>query len=312
MEGILISVIIPVFNSEKTIEIVVSKLIENYSGKYNLEIILINDYSKDHSFNVCKNIAISDKRIKLINLSKNFGQHSAIMAGLNFCKGDFIVLMDDDMQNPPDEVENLIEKINEGYDVVFAARKEYNQSIFRKLGSVVNNTMFDYVFNKDKNLVLSNFLIMKKFIASEIIKYDGPYPYIQGLILRTTKNITHIYAEHKKREIGKSNYSFIKLLKLWVNGFTNFSVKPLRIAIFLGSIFAAIGLLFSLYLIVQKIASPNIQLGWTSIMVAVLMLSGIQLVCIGMLGEYIGRIFIYQNKSPQYIIKDVYNFGDEK
>lgn len=307
-----ISVVIPVYNSEKTIGQVVNKLISLYSQEYRFEIILVDDYSKDNSNKVCKNLAIKNNNIKLISLCKNYGQHSAIMAGLTFCKGEYVVLMDDDMQNPPEEVSKLIHKIEKGYDVVCGARQEYRQNAFRKFGSSLNNQMFNIMLDKDKGLIMSNFLVMRKYIVKELIKYDGPYPYIQGLILRTTRNVTHVLVEHQKREVGKSNYNLLKLLRLWTNGLTNFSIKPLRISTFLGTFFALVGFIVSLVLFIRKIVNPSIQLGWTSLMVTIVFLSGVQLISIGMLGEYIGRLFMFQNKSPQFVIKEVVNLKTDE
>jgi polyisoprenyl-phosphate glycosyltransferase len=305
----VVTFVIPVYNSEKTIGEVVNRILTLYSKKFSLEIILVNDCSKDNTANVCRELCKKHSNIKFISLAKNFGQHGAIMAGLRFVEGDYVVLLDDDMQTPPEEVVHLLSTVesNPEVDVVFGARKEYKQTPIRKMYSKLNIFIFRIMMDLDKDLELSNFLLMKKYIVDEIVKYDGPFPFIQGLILRTAKNIVHVFVEHKQREVGQSNYSFVKLLKLWANGITNFSIKPLRLATFSGSFLALIGLVFALALVIEKLINPAVAIGWTSIMVTLIFFSGVQLISIGMFGEYIGRVFIYQNKTPQYVIKEKIN-----
>lgn len=310
-EDILLTIVIPVFNSEKTISTVCNEITNTLSGKYYFEIILINDGSTDNSFSVCKGLSKKFNFIKLINLSRNFGQHNAILAGVNCSKGDYLVFLDDDLQTPSNKIISLIEKLEEGFDVVYANYKYKYHSLIKNFGSKFNDLMGNILFNKPKNIQITSYFASKRFLADEIKRYGGPYPYLGGLILRSTKNIGKITIEHLTRKSGKSNYSFIKLLRLWLNGFTNFSVKPLRIAFLLGFIFSIIGFILALILIIRKITEPNIVIGWTSTVVSILIFSGIQLVFMGLIGEYVGRIFLSINKQPQFVVKEKFNFEDK-
>lgn len=307
----LISIIIPVYNSEKTIGIVLKKIEEALSRRVNYEVILVNDGSKDNSYEICREISKKNDFVKFINLSKNFGQHSAILAGLHFVKGDYIVFMDDDLQTPPQEIWKLINKIKEGYDVVYANYRNKQHNKFKTFGSKINDIMVNIVLRKPKNINITSYFIIKKYLVNEIINYTGPYPYLGGLVFRSTDNIGNVNIIHNKREYGKSNYGFISLIKLWFNGFTNFSVLPLRVSFFLGIICSLAGFISSLFLVVRKIVDPQVVLGWTSMIVAILLFSGIQLILVGIVGEYVGRIFLSQNKQPQYVIKEKFNIKND-
>ena len=304
----MISIIIPVYNSEKTIGCVVEKTISAIENYYKYEIILINDGSIDNSSQVCKNIVDKNSSIRLINLSKNFGQHNAILAGLRFVKGDYIIFLDDDLETIPDEIPKLLNKIQEGYDVVYANYENKKNNFFRNIGTAINNLMSRLLLNKPKHVRTSSFFIIRKYLVKELIKYKGPYPYMSGLIFRTTNNIGVVYTKLGSRIHGSSNYNFKKLLSLWTNGFTNFSVKPLRISFFLGVLISIISFILAIIFIIRKIINPEIFIGWTSIIVVLLFFSGIQLVVMGFIGEYIGRVFLSLNKQPQYIIKEIINY----
>jgi glycosyltransferase involved in cell wall biosynthesis len=304
----MISIIIPVYNSEKTIGCVVERIISVIENYYKYEIILINDGSIDNSSQVCKNIVDKNSSIRLINLSKNFGQHNAILAGLRFVKGDYIIFLDDDLETIPDEIPKLLNKIQEGYDVVYANYENKKNNFFRNIGTAINNLMSRLLLNKPKHVRTSSFFIIRKYLVKELIKYKGPYPYMSGLIFRTTNNIGVVYTKLGSRIHGSSNYNFKKLLSLWINGFTNFSVKPLRISFFLGVLISIISFILATIFIIRKIINPEIFIGWTSIIVVLLLFSGIQLVVMGFIGEYIGRVFLSLNKQPQYIIKEIINY----
>jgi len=310
-----LSIIIPVYNSEKTIEEVVNEIeiaISKLNSKYDLEIILVNDYSEDNSLQVCKNICKYKSFVKLISFSKNFGQHNALMAGIRGASGDYIISMDDDLQTPSDEMGKLIDELERNnYDVVFAKYKTENKSMFRIFGSFVNDKMVDILMEKPKNIKKNSYFIIKRYIANEITKYDHAYPYISGLIFRVTKNVGNVIVEHRDRKTGKSNYTLKKLLQLWFDGFTNFSIKPLRISSVFGLFFSITGFLYLLIIIIRRIINPGIPAGWTSIMAAIVFFGGIQLLSIGLLGEYIGRVFLTINKKPQYVIKEKYNFKEK-
>lgn len=303
-----ISVVIPVYNSEKTITDVAEGIIKVLSSKYEFEIILVNDDSKDDSLETCKKICLQHDFVKLVSLARNFGQHNALMAGFNHASGNYIICMDDDMQNPPEEITKLINVIENGnYDVVYAKYDELKESLPRRIGSKVNDFMANKLIDKPKDLYMTSFFILRSFVKDEIIKYKGSYSYIGGLVLRITKNIGTADIHHEKRKAGKSNYNIRKLLQLWVNGFTGFSVMPLRMATVAGGIFSVASFVYMICIIFRKLQYPNISVGWTSVMAAIMFFGGLQLCFIGIIGEYIGRIFLSINNKPQYVVKEKIN-----
>lgn len=301
-----ISFVIPCYNSEKTISNVVHE-IKDSQLPYDQEIILINDCSSDETWKVISGIAKTNPSVKAINFSKNFGQHSALMAGYRVATGDFVVSLDDDGQTPANETYKLIEEIEKGYDVVYASYKNKKHSKFRNVGTGINNKMCQWLIGKPKNLDITSFFVAKKYIIDEIVKYENPYSYIPGLVLRSTKNISSVPVEHRNREEGKSGYSFRKLVALWISGFTAFSVKPLRLATMFGMIIAAGGFIYFIYTIIHKIINPQTPMGWTSTISIILIIGGSILFVLGMIGEYLGRVYLSLNKEPQYIVKDKIN-----
>ena len=245
--------------------------------------------------------------IKGINFSKNFGQHAALMAGYSHAEGDIIVSLDDDGQTPISDVERMIAKLSEGYDVVFAKYDSIKQSKFRIWGSKVNEWMTEVLLGKPKEIEPTSYFVVRRYIVDEMLKYSNPYPYIGGLIYRITKNIANVEVVHRERMQGKSNYTLKKLLAMWINGFTAFSVVPLRISTVLGVSCAAMGFLYAVYTVIKKLLIPSIAVGYSSIMVAILIIGGLILMVLGMIGEYLGRIYICINNSPQYVVKEVYS-----
>jgi len=303
-----ISIVIPVYNAQTTIAKLVNQLITEIPSEYALEIVLVNDYSSDNSHSECLKLYNDNKdKVKYLSLAKNFGEHNAVMAGLNKVTGDYTIIMDDDFQNPVTEVIKLVDyAINNDYDVVYTYYDEKKHKAWRNLGSRINSKMANILLKKPKDLYLSSFKCMNRFLVEEIIKYDLPYPYIDGLILRTTSDIGKIQVAHESRQHGKSGYTFIKLIKLWSNMFTSFSVIPLRISIFVGLFFAITGFLFGIYSVIEHFVVPGLPAGFSLTITAIFVFAGIQLISLGMIGEYIGRIFISQNKQPQFTIKKEY------
>ncbi len=310
-----LSFVIPCYNSQKTIGYVVRLINEVVTKKnmFDYEIILVNDFSQDGTSTVIEEIARQNKNIIAINFSRNFGQHAALMAGFRHSSGDVVIYLDDDGQCPVNKIFDLIEPLNNGFDVSMADYGVKKQSKFKNFGSKLNDIMAEHLVGKPKKLQLSNFGALKRFVVDEIIKYQSCYPYIAGLILRTTYNIANVKMEENERKEGKSNYNLKKLLSLWLNGFTSFSVKPLRIASIAGVVFAFIGFIFGIYTIINKIfINPNIAIGYSTIVSLLTFFSGLVLMIMGMIGEYIGRIYICINKSPQYVIKNIINLNEEK
>ena len=303
-----VSIVIPVYNAEETIANLVDELIAKLGKKCTLEIVLVNDRSKDKSEKVC--ISLFEKYpsfVRFFSLAKNVGEHNAVMAGLNNISGDYAVIMDDDFQNPIQEVKRLIEyAANTEYDVIYTYYEKKEHSRFRNLGSLFNDKVANLMLGKPKDLYLSSFKIIKKTLVDEVIKYDLPFPYIDGLILRSTENIGKFKVKHEARKSGKSGYTLSKLVSLWLNMFINFSILPLRFATLLGFVFAGIGFILGLSAIFERISNPNLPQGYTFLFVFIAVISGVQLISVGILGEYIGRFFLSHSKKPQYIIKSAY------
>lgn len=301
-----LSFVIPCYRSENVLKTVVEEILTTVQARSDVdyEIILVNDDSPDNVWSVIKKIAAENAKVKGICLSKNFGQHSALMAGYAQATGDYVVSLDDDGQTPVSETFILVDKLEEGFDVVYACHKHPKQNLFRRFGSFVNRKMAEAVIGQPKKLKATSFFIVRKFIIDEIIKYDNSFPYISGLIFRTTKKIGSVEIEQRERILGESGYTFSSLVSLWLNGFTAFSVKPLRFATYIGLLCAVSGFGFGIYVVVRKLTVPNVLIGYTSLMATLLFVGGMLMLLLGMIGEYIGRIYISINKSPQYVVKE--------
>lgn len=299
-----ISFVIPCYYSEKTIEDVVDEIVLEFPNEeYDREIVLVNDGSKDRTYDVLCQLAKKYSGIKAVNLAKNFGQDAATLCGLSECTGDYIVVLDDDGQNPPSEAHKLLDEIDKGYDAVFAKYHKKKDTLFKSFGHLVNDRMVTAMIHKPKDLELNSYFVINRFVRDEMLKYKGAYPYIWGLIIRCTDSMTNVYVEHKSREVGESTYSFSKLLGLWVNGLLSFSVKPLRLTSIIGAIFCLIGFIITLVVVINTFLHGDVP-GWTTLIMAILIMGGIQLLMLGMLGEYLGRVFINQNNAPQFVIRD--------
>lgn len=264
----------------------------------------MNDGSRDQSYKVLRGLSKKYDNLCILNLSKNFGQHNATVAGLNYAKGEYVITMDDDLQHPVAEIFKLMSEIEKGYDVVYGEYPKH-ENLFRNAGSMVNDLMMDVMIGKPGELRFSSFRIIRSFVIKEMIKYDAPYPYLDGLIVRITLNIGTIRVEHRERNVGSSNYTVKKLISLWLNGFLNFSILPLRLFAYIGIIFAIAGFLSAIVVMIRALFFFVPVQGWASLMVSTLIFSGVQLLSIGMVGEYIGRIYLTQNKTPQYVIKEL-------
>ena len=244
-----VSFVIPCYRSEHTVEGVVNEIaitMEALQEKYSFEVILINDCSPDNTMGTIRRLCEEKPYVKGIGFARNFGQHAALMAGLRQSQGDFVVCLDDDGQTPADEVNKLLEKLEEGFDAVYAKYEHKQHSGFRNLGSKVNELMTRVMLEKPKELYVSSYFAVKRFIVEDMIRYENSYPYVIGLVLRATKNITNVVVNHREREEGTSGYTLKKLLGLWFNGFTAFSVKPLRIATCVGAVSAFLGFAYGI------------------------------------------------------------------
>ncbi len=303
----MISIIIPVFNAEKTIEILVNNISNTLTKNYDFEIILVNDCSKDNSEEKCKDLTKKYPNVFLYSLSKNVGEHNAVMAGLNKCKGSYAVIMDDDLQHSADSLLELIKfstDKNNNYDVVYTYYDQMKYSFFRNIGRKFNNFVANLLLEKPKSLYLSSFKLVNRFLITEIIKYQSPFTYIDGLILGITSKIGTVKVEHGERSHGKSGYTLKKLIGVWSSMSTGFSVVPLRLSLVLGSLLSLLGFIFALLTFIERMMDNTVPSGYATIIIAVTLFSGAILIALGLIGEYVGRIFISLNKKPQFVIRD--------
>ncbi len=310
-----VSAVIGLYNSEKTIGDVIKELKEAFSesSKYELEMVLVDDHSPDNVYQLVKGIAKEDKSIKVIHLAKNSGQTNAVIEGYRHATGEYIIEMDDDLQMPAREAVRMVEHLEENdYDVVFAKYADQKESFGRRLGSKINNKMTQIMLKKPKHIRVNSFYVMRKFVKDEMIKYSNHYPYLYGMIFGITNNVANLDVEHRERAYGKSNYTFRKLVGLWTNGFLNFSVEPLRVATKLGTIIASISFVVAIVLIIQRILYPTKSMGWSSLMVTIIFFSGVQLLGMGLLGEYLGRQYISDSGMSRVSVKEKINCEDEE
>lgn len=300
------SFVIPCYRSENTIEIVAEELTEKLKDMHidDYEIILINDCSPDNVWAKIVALTKQDNHISGINLAKNFGQHAALLAGYAKTTGDFVISLDDDGQAPIDELDKLIDKIGEDFDVVYSYYEEIKQKAYRRFGTWVAAKMAQIMLGAPKDFKGSSFYVARKLVIDEIVKYNNPYPYLLGLTLQVTRKIGYVEVHHRKRLEGVSGYSFKSLVSLWLNGFTAFSVKPLELGTMAGTIFAVVGFFGGIVTIIRKILNPSIVAGWSSMISLMFFIGGMVMLMLGLIGEYVGRIYICINRAPQYVIRE--------
>ena len=303
--GCTLSIVVPVYNSAR----ILPQLVDQVHAEMckvgmvdSFELLLVNDASPDISWQVIRSLAQQHAFIKGVSLRRNFGQHNAIMAGLHYASGDFIVLMDDDLQHPPSAIGDMIRALAGGYDVCYTNYLNRQHAIWKRLGSQFNDWVATHLLGKPKGLYLSSFKAIRREVVDEIVKYDGPYAYIDGLILDVTRSITSIDIEHQARHEGEGNYNLSRSLSLWLKMATSFSVLPLRLASYAGFALAALSLVMIIFILVLKILHPEYPRGWTSLIATVLFIGGIQTMCIGVMGEYLGRTYLKLNHKPQFVV----------
>lgn len=309
------SIIIPCYCSSKSIsEVVETTKAELEKQKIDsYEFVLVNDCSPDggQTIGVLKEMASQDRCIKVVDLAKNSGQHNAIMAGMRYAAGEYIIGMDDDGQTAPSEIIKLKTKMDEGYDIVYGYYPEKKQHGFRLFGSWLNHVTVRILLNKPKSLKTSSFWMIRKFVRDYAIEYSFPTIHLQGVFLRITRNIASTPIEHFERKYGQSTYSFKKLVRLYLN-IVGFSMTPLRVIMAIGGIFSLAGFLLSVFWGIAKLLNPNIVMGWTSIVCVQSFFSGMVLLGIGVVGDYIGRLYQGQTKTPQYVVRDTMNVDDDE
>lgn len=302
-----VSVVIPCYYSEATIAKVVRMTREElHKGGYETEFILVNDGSTDGTFQQIEMLCQESDDVLGIDCAKNLGQHSAVMAGLQHTTGQLIMLMDDDMQSHPSQCMILLDAITSDptCDVVFAKWRVHHEAWWRLAGSAFTTWTMRVMTNRPKEIRSSPFYVMRDYIRDEVVRYKGPYPYVQGIIFRSTSNLKNVEVEHFERESGSSGYTLKTLIKLWAS-VLGFSMLPLRAASVTGGVLGIVGIIAAIAVVIRRLMNPLIQMGWPSLMAVLLICSGLVLLFLGIVGEYVGRLFITANMAPQYVVRRV-------
>jgi len=303
--NLTLSIVVPVYRSATILPNLVEQIhdeMEKAGLSKDFELLLVSDASPDNSWQVIRNLSQAHSFIKGISLRRNFGQHNAIMAGLNHVSGQFVVLMDDDLQHPPHAIGDILCALKEGYDVCYTNYLNRQHATWKKLGSQFNDWVATHLLGKPKGLYLSSFKGLRREIVHEVIRYDGPYAYVDGLILDVTRSITTIDIEHQERHEGRGNYNLRRSVSLWLKMATSFSVLPLRLATYAGFALAALSMIMIIFIIALKFLHPEYPRGWASLIATILFIGGIQTLCIGMMGEYLGRTYLKLNHKRQFVI----------
>lgn len=300
-----VSICIPVYNGADSIERLLAAIDTAFSAT-DKEVVLVNDGSRDNSAEVCRKLVERYAYVRFIDLRKNSGEHNAVMCALNYCTGDCAAIIDDDLQNPPEEIHKLIAEMEKGYDVVFAKYHKKKHNLFRNMGSKFNDLFATWLLEKPKDLYLCSFKLVSRAVINEIIKYKGPFPYVDGLILRVTDSFSSVYVNHNARESGHSNYNLKRLVRLYLNMFINFSIKPMRFITMVGFSIMGIALVLAVVFVIDKLLHPETAAGWTSLAVLILFFGGLQSFFLGLIGEYVGKDYLDKNGTPQWTVKGVY------
>ena len=306
----LYSIVIPCYKSSKTIRKVVEMTMQEMDrlDRREYEFVLVDDCSPDDGETMAALMGLVRDYacVKVVELAKNAGQHNAVMAGLNEGSGEVFIAMDDDMQTHPSQLGKLLDEFDKGYDIVYGYYEHKEHSKFRNFGSYVNYMTVRILLKKPKDLKTSSFWVIRKFVRDYAVEYKSAYTHLQGLFLRTTRNISSVPIQHFKREVGTSNYTLKKLIKLWSN-ILGFSIVPLQMATYTGFFFSLIGILAAIGVIILKFVRPATYIGWPSMMATICFFSGLNLMFMGIIGEYVGRIFLGMSKNPQYVVRQVHH-----
>lgn len=310
----LISFVIPCYASEHSVALVIQEIRDTVAQRpeYDYEVVAVNDCSPDNVLEVLKAEAAKDRKVKVLDLAKNGGRHAALMAGYHVVRGDYVACLDDDCQCPLDRFWDLLAPLERGEaDVAIAKYRKKKESGIKNLGSWVNDVGSTWLLDKPRDLHFSNFAVMRRFIRDQVIKYQNPYPYVSGLMFQATSRVVNVVMEDRERTIGVGHYTLRKSLALLTNAFTSFSVKPLRLAIYAGFFTAGAGFLYGLWTVIRRLMLPMVPKGYSSLMAVLLFIGGTLMILLGIIGEYVGRIYICINSAPQFVVRESFNLEEE-
>ena len=299
-----LSIVVPIYCAEDTIDLLIHKL-SALKPAGGLELVLVNDGSPDNSGLICRRCLMTTPvPITYVEHARNFGEHNAVMTGLRHARGSFVITMDDDLQNPPEEVIRLYDHARNGnWDVVYSRYAAKKHAWWRNLGSLLANAVANRLLDKPRGLYLSSFRCMSAFVVRAITRYVGPYPYIDGLIMQVSQNIDSVEVQHVARASGRSNYTLVRLFQLWLHLVTNFSLVPLRLAVFAGAGMSFLGMMGASATIAEALLGRDTPPGWASVMTVLLLLGGLQSMMLGIIGEYVGRTLLSTNGKPQAAVR---------
>ena len=300
-----LSIVIPCYRSAGTIPCVVEELTRVMANlpEWAYEIIMVSDASPDDVYCVIQEMCKADpEHLRGMELAKNFGQNAALMAGYHAAEGDVVLSLDDDGQAPVESLPDMLKAL-ENADVVYGSYACKKHHFFRNLGSRFNDWMMCFLLGKPRDLQITSFMAARRFIIEEMLRADNPYPILDWLVLRSTKNIVNIPVNHRAREQGESGYTLTKLVMLWLNGVIAFSIVPLRLASACGFLCSLAGGLYGIWIIIQHLLDPSVPQGYSSIMAVMLFVGGLLMLMLGMVGEYVGRISLCANRCPQFVIR---------
>lgn len=306
MNPVELSIVIPVYNSEDCLAELYQQITTALQS-ISYELIFVNDKSKDRSWDKIVSILKTDPKVKGVSLKKNAGQDNAIMAGLTFVRGNFVVIMDDDLQHSPFDILKLYDKCKEGYDVCYGCFEEKKQNLWKNAGSSFNNVIAELFLKKPKGLYLSPFKIIRFSLIKEIVRYNGAFPYVDGIILSTTSNITQIKLLHLERYDGKGNYNVVKSASVFLKHVTGFSLYPIRVVTLIGLLAAAFSFLLGVYYLIDYFGNKRHVEGWITLVILLVFFNGLILICLGLMGEYVGRIYLTVTAKAQYVIDKIEN-----
>jgi len=310
----LITVMIPCYRSEKTIEKVVGEIKQEFAAHpgYEYQIVLVNDGSPDGTFEAISRICKEDNAVVGVDLSRNFGQASAKMAGLPYIKGEVAVFMDDDGQHPASGIFKLVDKVMEGYDVVYAKFPRKKHTLFKRLTSSLHHAVSVWAGNAPAGISGSSFLAYSGFVIKALREYKSPFVSIGGYLNRITSKFANVEVDHRARMEGESGYTLKKLVNLWMNTVTNFSIAPLRLTSAFGLVCSVLGFLLGVIVVIRKLIHPSISAGYTSTIAVLFFIGGVIMLMLGLLGEYIGRIYMTVSSAPQYAVRRTLNADDDE